>query len=814
MKTTRLSLFVTISPSLLLLPSVGASEIGHPIAEQIDVLSYQDYLDNSLLTHDGNNNNWDGPDHDPARDNIQAIFASFGLQAELESFVRSGREGENVVATQVGILHPETQYVIGTHYNSVQNPGADDDASGVAALLEIARVLSQYDTAYTIKYIAFDQEELGMKGSAAYVDDHEGDDIRGMLQMDMIAWNAYGRVFDVRGRSASDPLKNAAADAIDHYGNGLSVNFGGTSDYSDHAPFESTGYLACLLIERRYEYNPCYHEACDSVDTPDYIDYEYAADLTRSVAGFLADHAGATEACVGDLDTDDGVDLADLAQLLSHYGMASGASYEDGDLDSDGDVDLNDLAALLGEFGCNQWIPAPPTDLRASDGTAPHKVIVHWQVAPLADEYRVYRHTHNDPDASTPITDWQAAPTFDDMTTEPGQEYWYWVQARNAFGESEWSKGDAGYRHAPTTLHVPGEHLTIQAALDAALDGDEVPVANGVYTGPDNTELDFAGKSIIVRSENGPAHCTIDCEGTARGFVFNDGETSAAVADGFTITNGAGSYGGGVNCANGSEPTIRNCIITHNSSSSGGGGVNCGTGTYPTLINCIVSANSSDIEGGGVRCSGSSVLLANCTIADNNATSRGSGLQLRSGSTTTVINCAVQSNTASSGQAVSVEGSSTLAVSYSAVSGGQAAIFVGGGSTLSWGEGMAHGDPLLVDPNAGDYHLGPGSPCIDAGDPLFEQAPDDRDIDRQWRVWDGDGDGQWRVDIGADEFASHHPGDLDADNDVDLFDLAALLGHYGATAGMTPAEGDADLDGDIDGADLLALLAIYGTSYD
>ncbi|MFQ5805794.1 MAG: hypothetical protein ACE5I3_05020 [Phycisphaerae bacterium] len=56
-------------------------------------------------------------------------------------------------------------------------------------------------------------------------------------------------------------------------------------------------------------------------------------------------------ACPGDLDGDSDVDLADLAQLLSNYGMASGAEYEDGDLDLDGDVDLADLAALLSVYG-------------------------------------------------------------------------------------------------------------------------------------------------------------------------------------------------------------------------------------------------------------------------------------------------------------------------------------------------------------------------------------------------------------------------------------------------------------------------------
>ena len=67
-------------------------------------------------------------------------------------------------------------------------------------------------------------------------------------------------------------------------------------------------------------------------------------------AGFWAG-GGEDEFCFGDLDGDNDVDLADLAQLLGHYGETSGMSYEDGDLDGDGDVDLADLAALLGVYG-------------------------------------------------------------------------------------------------------------------------------------------------------------------------------------------------------------------------------------------------------------------------------------------------------------------------------------------------------------------------------------------------------------------------------------------------------------------------------
>jgi len=83
-----------------------------------------------------------------------------------------------------------------------------------------------------------------------------------------------------------------------------------------------------------------------------------------------------------------------------------------------------------------------------------------------------------------------------------------------------------------------GDYLTIQEGIDAAADGDEVVVCDGVYTGPGNKNLDFGGKAITVRSESGPENCIIDCElSRDPGFAFACEEGPGSVVDGFTVTN-------------------------------------------------------------------------------------------------------------------------------------------------------------------------------------------------------------------------------------------------------------------------------------
>ncbi len=176
-------------------------------------------------------------------------------------------------------------------------------------------------------------------------------------------------------------------------------------------------------------------------------------------------------------------------------------------------------------------------------------------------------------------------------------------------------------------LYVPSEYTTIQQAIDSASGdrGDTVIVADGVYTGNGNRDIDFRAKRITVRSANGPAGCIIDCEGTEtephRGFYFHRQEDANSVLDGFTIRNGYASgdwpdnCGGGILCID-SNPVIMNCILTGNMATADGGGICCEYSDVPIIKNCLIMGNTAQF-GGGICAWRSSSSVTNCTVKNN-----------------------------------------------------------------------------------------------------------------------------------------------------------------------------------------------------
>ncbi len=228
------------------------------------------------------------------------------------------------------------------------------------------------------------------------------------------------------------------------------------------------------------------------------------------------------------------------------------------------------------------------------------------------------------------------------------------------------------------SLIVPTHFPTIQAAVDAALEGRKVIVLPGRYTGEGNRDIDYLGKAITVRSIDPEdpqivAATLIDCNSSQddshRGFYFHSGEDANSVLDGITVTRGgqSGLRGGGINCED-SSPTIKRCNLRANDGSAfynvggspeiigcvftanrghphpGGGGGMHNDGGSPTLTDCTITENYGSY-GGGIYCDRGQAILSNCTIAQNRA-SDGGGIFCDFESAVTITNCRIAKNTA------------------------------------------------------------------------------------------------------------------------------------------------------------------------
>ncbi len=207
------------------------------------------------------------------------------------------------------------------------------------------------------------------------------------------------------------------------------------------------------------------------------------------------------------------------------------------------------------------------------------------------------------------------------------------------------------------------DFASIQAGIDAAVDGDTVLVAPGEYviTEP----VTFRGKAITVKSEGGPDETTIRMGTPAdnnRGsvVVFENGETTASILEGFTITGGisswvssANAYAGGGIYFNASSGSLINCAVVKNrADNGGGGGVSAAYGSSPILTNCSLTGNSAILAGGGVLCYiNSSMTMTDCIISGNSSLSLGGGVYGGSNSSITMTNCTIISNTAQDGGA-------------------------------------------------------------------------------------------------------------------------------------------------------------------
>ncbi|MBN1671126.1 MAG: hypothetical protein JXR37_08850 [Kiritimatiellae bacterium] len=311
----------------------------------------------------------------------------------------------------------------------------------------------------------------------------------------------------------------------------------------------------------------------------------------------------------------------------------------------------------------------------------------------------------------------------------------------------------------------------IQRAVDAAHDGDIVLVGSGVYSCGHPIGVE---KGIVVRSAHGPSETIIDGTNATRCVYLSH---SNAIVEGFTIRNGSvydppdWAEGGGVLLTDGE---LRRCQVEGNTADCGGG--LCCSGRAK-VSDCLIVRNMAHF-GGGVACYGIPH-VEGCTIFANQADEGGGVWICTGGHVSRSIICGNVG--LAPWENIGWAAGSLILTCYENCCGPRIP-----------GINNIDADPMFAAVESGDYHLRPGSPCLDALGGSGSPSPD---LDGISRPLDGDGDGVARLDIGAYEFVCENA-DTDGDGVTDGREVHAW--------GTDPARVDTDGDSQTDSEELIA----------
>lgn len=269
--------------------------------------------------------------HAAAREYIQNAFLVAGLEGRQHTFTYAGRLGINLLARKVGSNPALSPILVSAHYDTVPgSPGADDNASGVAAMLECARALASAPIQRTVEFVAFDMEETqpegaGLIGSGAFVRDQAPTaGYQGVYNLETVGYtscpgtqgfpsgfqylfpgvyrhveerrfsgDSVAVVAESRSTTLSQRLVTAArfAPGLDMIPVEIPAGLPIPSDVfrSDHASFWAAGIPAVMITDTANFRNPHYHTARDTADT---LDYAFLCAVTRTLLAAVAEQAG------------------------------------------------------------------------------------------------------------------------------------------------------------------------------------------------------------------------------------------------------------------------------------------------------------------------------------------------------------------------------------------------------------------------------------------------------------------------------------------------------------------------------------------
>jgi len=270
-------------------------------------------------------NRWTrGPDILNARDWLAGQFQGIsGLAVTTESFPVGGDTGFNVIATLTGTSRPDDWYIIGAHYDSTSEnpssaaPGAEDNASGCSAVLQMARIFGDHPPEGTVFFICYAGEEQGLFGSTDHASDlvssGSASKIQEVLIMDMIGYTIDADLDSLlEANSASQSMINAFADAAGQYTT-LRIVTSLNPFGSDHVPYLNRGMTALLVIENDWNQYPGYHRTSD---LPANLDLAMGGETLKMNIAAMALLAGADAAAAVPF-FDDGVESGDTSAWSS-----------------------------------------------------------------------------------------------------------------------------------------------------------------------------------------------------------------------------------------------------------------------------------------------------------------------------------------------------------------------------------------------------------------------------------------------------------------------------------------------------------------
>lgn len=244
-------------------------------------------------------------------DYIRREWIAQGYQVSSQFYGAKGVKSENLDVSRMGKTRPDEIILVGAHYDTVSgSPGADDNASGIAALLELSRLFASMETARTLRFVAFVNEEppfffWGEMGSGVYAEAAKarGDDIRLMISLEMLGSYSekpgsqgypplFGFFYPDRANFIAMVSNRASRKVLHHLvyafkaHSGFPVESLATFEFipgvawSDHLSFWRAGYPAVMITDTAFFRNAAYHTA---EDTPEKLNYPAMAQVVEGL---------------------------------------------------------------------------------------------------------------------------------------------------------------------------------------------------------------------------------------------------------------------------------------------------------------------------------------------------------------------------------------------------------------------------------------------------------------------------------------------------------------------------------------------------